>query len=38
LNEPFIPIARGSTYAAFQRGVKEEDYGGIRRFPTEARA
>jgi len=38
VNEPFIPIARGSTYASFQRGIESENYGGVRRFPTEARA
>jgi hypothetical protein len=34
INEPYIPIARGSTYEAFRAGVKDEAYGGVRRFPT----
>jgi len=38
VNEPFIPIARGSTYTSFQRGIESKNYGGVRRFPTEARA
>jgi 5,5'-dehydrodivanillate O-demethylase len=34
INEPFIPIARGSTYESFRRGIDEEHYGGIRRVPV----
>ncbi len=30
INEPFIPIARGSTYTEFRKGVRDEDYGGVR--------
>ncbi len=30
INEPMIPIARGSTYSEFRKGVREEDYGGVR--------
>jgi 5,5'-dehydrodivanillate O-demethylase oxygenase subunit len=30
INEPYIPIARGSTYTEFRKGVKDEDYGGVR--------
>jgi len=30
INEPFIPIRRGSTYHAFKQGVDDETYGGVR--------
>jgi 5,5'-dehydrodivanillate O-demethylase len=30
VNEPFIPIRRGSTYHAFKQGVDDETYGGVR--------
>jgi 5,5'-dehydrodivanillate O-demethylase len=30
INEPMIPIARGSTYHAFRAGVSDADYGGVR--------
>ena len=28
VNEPMIPLARGSTYHAFQQGVDQSNYGG----------
>jgi hypothetical protein len=34
INEPMIPIARGSVYTPFREGVKDEDYGGLRRTPV----
>lgn len=34
INEPMIPIARGSTYTAFRSGIRDEDYGGVRRVPV----
>ena len=34
INEPMIPIARGSTYTAFRAGIPDEDYGGVRRIPV----
>jgi hypothetical protein len=34
INEPMIPIARGSTYHAFRAGIADEAYGGLRRDPV----
>jgi 5,5'-dehydrodivanillate O-demethylase len=34
INEPFIPIARGSTYESFRKGIDEKHYGGLRRLPA----
>ncbi len=38
LNEPFIPIARGSTYTSFRKGIDEDHYGGLRNIPVGAGA
>jgi 5,5'-dehydrodivanillate O-demethylase oxygenase subunit len=34
INEPYIPIARGSTYTSFRRGIDEGHYGGLRNLPV----
>jgi 5,5'-dehydrodivanillate O-demethylase len=34
VNEPYIPIARGSVYHPFRDGISDEDYGGVRRVPV----
>jgi 5,5'-dehydrodivanillate O-demethylase len=34
INEPMIPIRRGSVYTAFRAGIPDENYGGIGRVPV----
>jgi 5,5'-dehydrodivanillate O-demethylase len=38
VNEPYIPIRRGSTYHAFRQGVDDETYGGVRESEVAAAA
>ena len=34
INEPMIPIRRGSVYTPFRAGIPDENYGGVRRVPV----